>query len=174
LQSAIQARSALPVDVSDANFFALQGAYADIRPDLIAGQALYLFGPQFPGGKAFNPAAFADPPSDPSTGNPLRQGTVPRNSLRGFGLFQGDFSVHREFVIREALRLQFRAEFFNILNHPNFGPPSGSFGVGGFGLSNQILSQSLSGFGSSGTGAFSPLYQIGGPRSMQFALKFSF
>jgi hypothetical protein len=175
LQSVIQARSAAPVDISDQN---ISGAFnngfsADVRPDLVPGQPLYLFGAQYPGGKAFNPAAFADPPTDPNTGNPLRQGTVPRNFLQGFGATQWDFALHRDFPIRESLKLQFRAEMFNVLNHPNFGPPNGQFGVGGFGLSSQMLGQFLSG-GNVGGGGFSPLYQIGGPRSMQFALKLQF
>jgi hypothetical protein len=63
---------------------------------------------------------------------------------------------------------------FNILNHPNFGPPNNEFGEGGFGLSAQILSQSLSALGSAGAGGFNPLYQIGGPRSVEFALKVLF
>jgi hypothetical protein len=131
-----------------------------------------------PGHKAFNPAAFTNPPVDPATGNPLQQGNVPRNFLRGFGAAQWDFAVHRDFPIREALRLQFRAEMFNVLNHPNFGQPSGAFGEAGFGLSTQTLGQYLNG-GSTGTaniggGALSPLYQLGGPRSIQFGLKLSF
>jgi hypothetical protein len=173
-QNSLQMRTALPVDVSDANFFTFKGAYAAVRPDRVSGQPLYLFGAQYPGGKAFNPAAFTDPPSDPNTGNPLRQGTLTRNSLRGFGLLQWDFAVHRDFPIHESIRLQFRAEMFNVLNHPNFGPPSGQFGIGSFGISNQLLGQSLAGLGSTGSGAFSPLYQIGGQRSMQFALKLMF
>ncbi len=74
LQSLIQARSATPVDVSDQNFFGAfnNGFNGDVRPDLVPGQPLYLFGAQYPGGKAFNAAAFADPPADPNTGNPLR------------------------------------------------------------------------------------------------------
>jgi len=35
------------------------------------------------------------------------------------------FCAHREFVVHETLKLQFRAELFNVLNHPNFGPPVG-------------------------------------------------
>lgn len=69
--------------------------------------------------------------------------------------------------------LQLRAELFNVLNHPNFGPPANLFGVSGFGLSNQILAQSLNN-NNLGSGAFSPLYQIGGPRSIQLALKLQF
>lgn len=133
-----------------------------------------MFGPQYPGGKAFNPGAFKDPPADPKTGNPLRQGTLPRNALRGFGAAQWDFAVHRDFPIHDSLKLQFRAEMFNILNHPNFGPPFNDFGESGFGVSQQMLGRSLAGANSVGAGAFNPLYQIGGPRSIQLALKLMF
>jgi hypothetical protein len=172
LQSLVQVRSATPVDVSDAFFFELNNSYADVRPDVVPGQPLYLYGTQYPGNKAFNPSAFTSPPTD-ANGNPLRQGTLGRNALRGFGVTQWDFSVHRDFPIVESLKLQFRAEMFNLLNHPNFGSPNGFFGTGGFGVSTQTLAQSLSG-GNVGSGAFSPLYQVGGPRSIQFALKLLF
>ena len=197
LQSVVQARSAPPVDLYDTVFFDLNGAFAVVRPDLVAGQPLYLYGSQCtselrslgellptqecPGSKAFNPLAFTDPPFDPNTFQPLRQGTVPRNFLRGFGAAQWDFAVHRSFVLREPAVLEFRAEMFNLLNHPNFGPPSGAFlspefgGPAGFGLATQMLAQSLN-FESSnlGGGAFSPLYQMGGPRSIQLAMKLRF
>jgi hypothetical protein len=68
--------------------------------------------------------------------------------------------------------LQFRAEMFNVLNHPNFGPPQPGIGRGGFGQSTQILSESLG--GNVGAGGFNALYQLGGPRSIQFALKLHF
>ena len=173
-QNAIVLRSASPVGISDASFSQLPGGFStQVRPDLVSGRPLYLYGSQYPGGKAFNPNAFTDPPSDPNTGLPLRQGNMPRNLLRGFGAAQWDFAVHRDFPIHESLRLQFRAEMFNVLNHPNFGPQNGTFGSLGFGLSNQLLSQSLSG-SNLGGGGFSPLYQMGGPRSIQFALKLVF
>jgi len=176
LQNVILARSALPVDVSDGSFQGgsfNSGIAPDIRPDLVPGQPPYVQGSQYPGGRAFNPAAFTDPPADPNTGNPVRNGNVPRNFLRGFGATQWDFAVHRDFPIRELLRLQFRAEMFNVLNHPNFAPPSGIFGLGGFGVSTQLLGQSLNS-GNLGGGGLSQLYQIGAPRSMQFALKLVF
>jgi hypothetical protein len=113
---------------------------------------------------------------DPSTGNPLRQGNLSRNVLRGFGATQWDLAIHREFPIRESLKLQFRAEMFNVLNHPNFGQPCGAFGFFGncpFGVSTAMLGASLAG-GYAGNGAFDPLYQIGGPRSIQLALKLTF
>jgi hypothetical protein len=97
-----------------------------------------------------------------------------RNGLRGFGATQWDFAVHREFPIHESVKLQFRAEMFNVLNHPNFGPPNNQFGEGGFGISSQMLAQSLSNQNNIGGGAFDQLYQIGGPRSIQLALKLIF
>jgi hypothetical protein len=174
IESVILARSAPPVDLTDVNFFAFNDGFsANVRPDIVPGIPLYLYGSAYPGGKAFNPAAFTDPPADPDTGNPLRQGTLPRNALRGFGATQWDFAVHRDFPIFESWKLQFRAEMFNVLNHPNFAPPNPNFGEGGFGLSSETLGQFLSG-GAVGGGGLSPLYQIGGARSIQLALKLRF
>jgi hypothetical protein len=197
LESVIQSSSARPVDIADSNFINFNGGVTgDVRPDVVKGQPLYLFGSQClqappvgfgvacPGQKGFNPAAFTDPPTTPSgcvpgvdfPCDPARQGNLGRNALRGFGAFQWDFAIRREFLIHESLKLQLRTEMFNVLNHPNFGQPSGAFGRGGFGLSTQILAQYLDGGGTSnvGGGSFSPLYQMGGPRSIQFALKVLF
>jgi len=194
IDSAILARSGAPVDVRDLSFFTFNaGIAADIRPDLVPGQPLYLYGSncasvmqalgylapgqRCPGDKAFNPNAFQDPPIDPNTKKPLRQGNVPRNFLRGFGAFQWDLALHRQFAIRESVKLQFRGEVFNVLNHTNFGQPNGGFGRAGFGLASQTLAQYLNSGGTGGNlgaGAFSPLYQIGGPRSIQLGLKLFF
>src|SRR5579872_889507 len=166
--------TAPPVDLTDVNFFEFNnGSYANVRPDLVPGQPFYLYGSQYPGRKALNRAAFANPPMDTATGNPLRQGTLGRNALRGFGVAQWDCAIHRDFPVWESARLQFRTEFFNLLNHPNFGPPNNNFGAGGFGLATQVLAQSLN-RNNLGGGAFDPLYQIGGPRSIQLALKLVF
>lgn len=174
LESLVLARSAPPVNVTDSKFFELSGGvYSAIRPDAVPDRLFYLYGSQYPGGKALNPAAFTDPPSDPVTGTPLRQGNLGRNQLRGFGATQWDFAVHRDIPIRDSVKAQFRAEMFNLLNHPNFGPPASAFGRGGFGLSTQMLNQSLSNAGL-GLGGLDPLYQIGGPRSIQLALKLKF
>ncbi|MCU1315247.1 MAG: TonB-dependent receptor plug [Candidatus Acidoferrum typicum] len=172
LQSVIQARSATPVNVYDSSLFPGIGNYlTSVRPDIVQGQPLYLSGEQFPGSKALNPAAFVPPPTD-STGSALRQGHLGRNALRGFGAAQWDFSIHREFPVSERLQLQFRAELFNVLNHPNFGPPVGDITNAEFGQSTQMLGRSLD--QNPGGGSFSALYQIGGPRSVQFALKLKF
>jgi hypothetical protein len=45
-----------------------------------------------------------------------------------------DFSTFKDFALRERARLQFRAEIFNILNHPNFGMPASSLGASNFGV----------------------------------------
>jgi hypothetical protein len=65
------------------------------------------------GGRGFNRAALVPGPTN-------RQGTLPRNAFRGFPVSQVDLAIRRGFALTERLRVQFRAEFFNILNHPNF------------------------------------------------------
>ncbi len=129
--------------------------------DLVAGQPLYLYGSQYPGGRSVNVNAFAEPaPNEP--------GDAPRNFVRGFGAWQTDFAVRREFRLYERLKLQFRAEAFNLFNHPNFGYINSYFFPGSttFGQAVETLAPSL--------GGLTPLYQMGGPRSMQFALKLIF
>jgi hypothetical protein len=172
-ENVFQAWSAPPVNLID-QAAPLNGSLNGFaRPDIVPGKPQLLYGPQYPGGKAFNPAAFTAPPIDPTTGLALRQGDLGRNALRGFGAWQWDFAVHRDFPIHESLRLQFRAEMFNVLNHPNFGPPDGITTDALFGLSTRTLGKSLDGGFGGGT-PLSDLYQIGGPRSIQLALKLVF
>ncbi len=177
-ENIVQVRTAPPQAVVDAAFVNLsqQTSSIVVRPDVVAGQPLYLYGPAYPGGKALNPAAFTNPPTNPITGAPLSQGDLGRNSLRGFGLTQWDFAVHRDFPIHENLKLQFRAEMFNVLNHPNFGPFDTNFGIGDpyFGRSTQMLGSASLAAGVIGNGGLSSLYSLGGPRSVQLALKLIF
>jgi hypothetical protein len=125
----------------------------------VPGEPFYLYGSQFPDGRSINPAAFSLPTSS-------EPGDAPRNFLRGFGAWQIDIAVRREFPLHENLRLQFRAETFNILNHPNFGTIDPNYGDIQFGQATASLARSL--------GTLSPLYQAGGPRSLQLALKLIF
>jgi len=92
--------------------------------------------------------------------------------LRGFNATQADIGLQRVFRVTEKVGLRFRGEFFNILNHPNFGPPTNSLTSPLFGRSTQTLANSLGAGGANG--GFNPLYQIGGPRSIQLALKLNF
>jgi hypothetical protein len=179
--SFVVGRSAAPVNVFDSSFFFLHNANTQVRPDIVAGIPLYLYGSQYPGGKIINNTPdqggqgcigpFCPPPTD-SNGNPLRQGNLGRNALRGFGAAQWDFAVHRNFSVRENINLQFRAEIFNILNHPNFGPPLGAMIDPKFGFSTKMLGSSLD--SGSGGGGLSSLYQVGGPRSIQLGIKLAF
>jgi len=120
------------------------------------GQPIHLYSHLYAGGRALNPAAFSVP-----TGTGI--GNVPRNLLRGFGLEQLNLAIRRDFGITSGLHLQFRAETFNTLNHPNFGYIDPTLSTAQFGQATKMLNQSL--------GTLSSQYQQGGPRSMQFALK---
>jgi hypothetical protein len=188
LQSIIQAQSARPVPILNGNLANLSNGFSvDVRPDVVPGIPFYLYGRQYPGGKAINNTVaigacsdgsdrvgpFCTPPLD-INGLPIRQGDLPRNVVRGFGLVQWDLGVHRDFLLHEAVTLQFRAEMFNVLNHPNFAPPNGDISnPPTFGIATEMLGQYLSG-GSLGAGGLNSLYESGSPRSMQFALKLTF
>jgi hypothetical protein len=164
VDSYIFARTAPPVNVVVGIVFA-NGIALYPRPNVVPGVPLVLYGSQYPGGKAFNPAAFTAPPTG-------QQGDFGRNVLRGFGAWQVDFAVQRQFRITERLGLRFRAELFNLFNHPNFGQPDNNLTDPLFGRSTQMLASFLGSGGANG--GFNPLYQIGGPRSIQLALKLQF
>jgi hypothetical protein len=76
----------------------------------------------------FNPACYAVQPF-------ATLGNVGRNSLIGPGLLDLDFSIIKQTKITEKLNTEFRAEFFNIINHTNLGQPNGAVfsGAGGAG-----------------------------------------
>ncbi|MGI8741412.1 MAG: TonB-dependent receptor [Bryobacteraceae bacterium] len=197
-----RARSGPPINVIDGNAFFSDGLYPNTkittRPILNPGAPIYLHGAQCaaayaiagcPGGWALNPdsktsiaagipPAFLRPPSCPATGicQTPTQGTLGRNALRGYGWNQLDFTLRREFPIHEKIALQFRADFFNLLNHPSFAFPPGSTTLNvanaAFGRPITMLNNALASSG--GVPAFNPLYQIGGPRSIQLSLKLVF
>jgi hypothetical protein len=129
-----------------------------LRPDIVLGRSLYIYDAALPGGQRLNPAAFVAP-----TGV---QGNVARNSLRSFGASQVDLAIRRQFGLGGGARVQINAELFNLFNHPNFGPLTTSLSDPLFGEPKKLLNSSL--------GGLSPLYQMGGPRSVQLAVKFLF
>ncbi len=160
--SVVRLRTAAPVNIVTGRDPLGLGLTNVSRPDLVPGAPLYLVGDGFPGGKRFNTAAF-----DAAT--PLaqaRQGNLGRNVLRGFGLEQVDLSLRRKFRLTERWNLHFRADAFNLFNTANFANPLGILTSGNFGRATQILS--------SGLGGLNPLFQVGGPRSIQLSLKLQF
>jgi hypothetical protein len=165
IDSFLRVRSAPPLDVVTGFDPLGLGTNPVFRPNVDAAVPVFLYSDAFPGGKQLNRAAFSVP-------TPGVQGNLGRDALRGFGATQVDFAIRRLFPIHESIKLQFRAEFFNVFNHPNFGPLDSNLMDALFGQSTAMLGRSLGSGGASG--GFSPLYQVGGPRSMQFALKLLF
>jgi hypothetical protein len=104
---------------------------------------------------------------------PLGQfGNMSRNMFPDTGFKNFDFSVAKNFHFGEQYRLQFRAEFFNILNHPNFANPYG--GQNGFGLNDPSVQPFGCGCATPDIAAANPAIGSGGPRSVQLGAKFVF
>ena len=174
LDDRFTARTAFPVTLAGRRLKDSTGQFYNAGLNFVPNQSTYLYGANCasvlqglgdlktgqgcPGDRAINPNAFMNISSG--------FGNVPRNFVRGFGAWQMDLAIRRDFPIRERLKLQFRAEAFDIFNHPNFGRIDPSFGSPTFGQATGTLASTL--------GVLSPLYQMGGPRSMQFALKLVF
>ncbi|HEX4156493.1 MAG TPA: carboxypeptidase regulatory-like domain-containing protein [Acidobacteriaceae bacterium] len=117
--SIFQARSGLPENIT-----LISGFFGNpMRPDYVPGQSPYLPTVKWPT-QSYNAAAFAVPPGyNGNYGENI--GDVGRNALRGPAFFQWDFSAMKNFPLSERAKLQFRADLFNILNHPNFNNPDG-------------------------------------------------
>ena len=161
------------------------------RFDLVPGQPLWIHDDTVAAGRYLNPAAFAIPASCLML-NPLacQNGTSGRNGIGGFSFWQEDFSVNRLFLIHEKVKMEFRADFFNLLNHPNWANPNTSAeafvfnnydpvtlqstGVVKFNLLSKA-SLSTPGMQANNVGGgLTSLYQQGGPRSIQLALRLTF
>jgi hypothetical protein len=176
----IHVQSALPVDlVATTLTNPADGSLISVRPKIIAGVPLYLYGSQYPGGRIINNtvpaaaqvAAAGCNPTGAAKGpfcTPLagQSGNFGRNQVRGLGAWQVDAALRRQFKLTERVNMQFRAEAFNVFNHPNFGTIQTSLSAANFGQATNMLGRQL--------GGLNALYQIGGPRSFQFALKLIF
>jgi len=160
LDTTIHAQSAAPVDLIVSNIVnPADGTLVGRRPSVIAGIPLYIEDPSSPGRRRINRAAFLIPAAG-------QVGNLGRNVLRGLPSWQVDFAFRKEFRLTEKANLQFRAEAFNIFNHPNFGTIQTTLTAANFGQATNMLNRQL--------GGINQLYQFGGPRSFQFALKFLF
>jgi hypothetical protein len=147
--------SGTPFTVFDSTDFSVQGSAPEIsgffsnRPNVVAGQNPNN-GPKKPN-DWLNASAFQQVIQDPNS--PVQQfGTAARNIAQGPGYVNWDFSAFKNIRIAESKEIQFRAEFFNILNHANFHLPDSDISSPTF---NQIL-------------------EAQPPRLIQFALKFTF
>jgi len=137
------------------------------RPDLVPGVNPIL--PNWtPATGYLNPAAFQQP-----AGN---FGDLGRNQIYGPGFWNADFSISKNTKLTEALALQFRAEIFNIFNHPNFALPTNVItpGINADGTVNAnagpagLITQTPDvAQGNPGLGG-------GGPRVLQFGLRLQF
>jgi hypothetical protein len=123
------------------------------------------------------PSGFA---SDCTIGS-RHYGNLGRNALHGPTFKQWDLAVYKNTAITEWLKMQLRAEFFNVLNHPNFANPFlpafiADPGVNGFGVrGNREVGKGgypITATGDVGIG--NPFLGGGGPRGIQLAAKFTF
>jgi hypothetical protein len=150
------ARTGFPVNVTvdRSSSDVPDGNTGNQRPDRVPGVSLTP-----PGGSTIaewiNPASFAVPA-------PGTFGNAPRDVARGPGQWQTDVSIEKRIALSEGLSLDFRAEFFNILNHPQYGFPQADLSAG-TGVFGSIISSLNS--GPIGTGT---------PRQMQFMLRMVF
>jgi hypothetical protein len=138
---------------------------------------------------AFAPArwSFYGKPSDfqsgptpipffPGTSNPAcaaeALGNMPRNLFPDSGFKDFDLSIAKNWHLGERVHAQFRAEFFNVLNHPNFANPYG--GQNGFGLNDPSVQPFGCGCATPDVAAANPVIGSGGSRAVQLGLKFTF
>jgi hypothetical protein len=121
------------------------------RPDLVPGQSIYAADQTVD--HWFNPAAFALPAKG-------TWGDLGRYAARGPGYYEIDTALQKKFRLSERFGLNFRAEAFNLFNHPIYASPSGNVSSGGFGQITSILNT-----GAVGTGT---------PRRVEFAMRLDF
>lgn len=165
LDGIFHARSGFPITVLNTDY-SMGLSFANVfRPDLVPGQSIWLNDSSVPGGRRLNNQAFTPTPG-------LVQGNLGRNAIAGFGMYQIDLALRRDFRLADKRSLQLRIEAFNALNHPSFADPLQFLSSPLFGQSVSMLNMML-GTGSPGSG-LTPIFQNGGARSVQLMLRFRF
>jgi hypothetical protein len=136
------------------------------RPDIVPGEPFWIGDPNVPGGQRLNRDAFSTPPA-------RRQGNLPRNSIRGFSVAQFDLSLARSIPLGRERRIDLRIDTFNVFNTPNFviGVTSPSLASATFGQATGMLNQARSSLQGD---RLNPLYQLGGPRSVELSVSYRF
>ncbi|HYK22836.1 MAG TPA: carboxypeptidase regulatory-like domain-containing protein [Pyrinomonadaceae bacterium] len=153
------------------------------RPDLIGDPYAGTHAPdQFINLAAFKVPCTLDPTGDGSAASCIpgtwHFGSLGRNALRGPGYRNVDFSIFKDTNITEKLRIQLRAEVFNIFNHPNFSNPL----LPSFAADMTSSIDPVTGRGTGflpitvtpDVGIGNPFLGGGGPRDIQLAVKFIF
>jgi hypothetical protein len=141
------------------------------RPDVVPGVDPFLKTGRL---TFLNPAAFATPA-------PGTFGNYVRNTLHGPGLSQFDLTLGKQVKVHEQMNVEFKAEFYNLLNHANFANPSGLLPAALGTSSNQLqpsqpFSASTAGVGSWGTlqSTVGRTIGLGTNRQVQLSLRFNF
>jgi len=172
------ARTGFPVNVLT-TLDGPDGNQAGVQRPMLTGQPLTP-----PGGRTvahwFNPAAFELPKLN-DAGYASVFGNAPRNLLNGPGTWQIDMGVAKTLSLGERGRVEFRGEFYNILNHPQLGQP-GATCQGTGSTSGPTPCQTGTTFGqitnpiNLNTAIVSPITPVGSgtPREIQLALRFDF
>ena len=114
-----QMQSGFPFTISVFGDTANAGALLNVNPvraNVVPGVSPYLPASEQSADRWFNTAAFATPPA-------FTFGNAGRNSMYGPGLSKTDVALQREFAIQGDVRLEFRAEAFNLFNVTNYGTP---------------------------------------------------
>jgi hypothetical protein len=128
------------------------GTGVNSRPDQISGQNGNLPGSQRTWQKWFNTGAFIAADRNPAAYG--RFGTSPRtDAIRLPGIINADFSVNKNFAIRENMRFEFRTEIFNLMNHYN--PDPGA-------VDRNVRSQTFGAVGGGVQGITTRVIQLGG------------
>jgi hypothetical protein len=172
------ARTGFPVNVLT-TLNGPDGNQAGTQRPLLTGQPLTP-----PGGRTiaqwFNPAAFEIPALN-SAGNASVFGTAPRDLLSGPGTWQVDMGAGKTIPLRERAKIEIRAEFYNIFNHPQLGQP-GATCEGNGSVSGPTPCEPGTTFSqitspiNLNTNIVSPITPVGSgtPREIQLALRFDF
>lgn len=161
----VRARTGFPINVvTEEQPFGLQFDNA-VRPDLVPNQRIWINDPSVAGGRRLNPSAFRTPGDS-------EEGTLGRNAIYGNGLNQMDVSLRRQFEVARGASLELGVNVFNVLNHPTFANPVPFLNSPLFGLTTSMQNLML-GSGTPNTG-LSPLFQTGGPRSVEMHFRVSF
>jgi hypothetical protein len=172
-----------PFSVTYSRSFGSSSNIATLRADHTAGMPLWISGTGG-GRRVVNLSAFTIPAACLASLDPAQctNGNTGRNQFRMDSFWQPDLALNRSLYSSDRMKVTFRGEVFNVVNHPNWSvpqttsiatvyqsTPSSALVVSYVG---SVKSSSL--YAQGVTGGLSSIFQSGGPRSMQFSLKVAY